>query len=399
MKRVLFVCHDASRTGAPLLLFWLVRWLVTHNRVEAHVAILRDGPLREEFEALCPTATWRPAGPTPWTRRLASKLTRRPLAIDPDAWLAERVDRVRPEVLYLNTLVLGYALGALSAETIPPVVVSHVHELEPSLVMMSRPELVRRQLALSTLVIACAEPVRDNLLQGHQLAPERCVLLPVGLPAAMAQPAEPPHEDPQSARVVAALREARARGAFLFGFLGQPLSRKGVDLFPLLLRECVEVFGDVPFRGAWIGCGEGSAAHAALERDLRLLGLADRALVLPGLPQGPAAIACLEVFALLAREDPFPIVVLEAGARGLPTICFRGSGGIPDLEAQGAVIGVPYLDLRAFAKELFRLASQPEEGRRVGERCREVVLAHHTIEALAPELADWLGAGGGGGQE
>jgi hypothetical protein len=105
--------------------------------------------------------------------------------------------------------------------------------------------------------------VRDNLLQGHQLAPERCVLLPVGLPAAMAQPAEPPHEDPQSARVVVALREARARGAFLFGFLGQPLSRKGVDLFPLLLRECVEVFGEVPFRGAWIGCGEGSAAHAA----------------------------------------------------------------------------------------------------------------------------------------
>jgi glycosyltransferase involved in cell wall biosynthesis len=394
MKRVLFVCHDASRTGAPLLLFWLVRWLVTHQRVEAHLAILRDGPLREDFEALCPTVTWRPVGPTPWPRRLAAKLTGRPLAIDPDAWLAEQVDRVRPDVLYLNTLVLGYALGALSRETLPPVVVSHVHELEPSLVMLSRPELVQRQLALSTLVIACAEPVRDNLLQGHQLAPERCVLLEVGLPAAMAQPQDSRHDDPQTQRVVATLREARADGTFLFGFLGQPISRKGVDLFPLLLRECVEVFGDVPFRGAWVGCGEGSTAHAVLERDLRLLGVADRALVLPGLPKGPAAIACLDVFTLLAREDPFPIVVLEAGARGIPTVCFRGSGGIPDLEAQGAVIGVPYLDLRTFARELFRLACQPEEGRRVGERCREVVLAHHTIETLAPRLAEWIGGRG-----
>ncbi|MEB3156808.1 MAG: glycosyltransferase family 4 protein [Cyanobacteriota bacterium] len=394
MTRVLFVCHDASRTGAPLLLFWLVRWLVTHQRLEAHVAILRDGPLRDDFEALCPTATWRPAGPTPWTRRLTAKLTRRPLAIDPDAWLAEQVERVRPDVLYLNTLVLGYALGALSPELLPAVVVSHVHELEPSLVMMSKPELVRRQLALSTLVIACAEPVRDNLLQAHALPPERCVLLPVGLPAAMAQPLETRHDDPQTQRVLAALREVRARGDFLFGFLGQPLSRKGVDLFPLLLRECVEVFGEVPFRGAWIGCGEGSLAHAVLERDLNLLGLADRALVLPGLPRGPAAIACLDVFALLSREDPYPIVVLEAGAQGIPTVCFRGSGGIPELEPRGAVIGVPYLDLRAFAERLFLLARQPEERRRVGERCREVVLAEHTIETLAPKLAEWIAGPG-----
>jgi hypothetical protein len=28
MKRVLFVCHDASRTGAPLMLFWLLRGLL-----------------------------------------------------------------------------------------------------------------------------------------------------------------------------------------------------------------------------------------------------------------------------------------------------------------------------------------------------------------------------------
>ncbi|MFM9089998.1 MAG: glycosyltransferase family 4 protein [Cyanobium sp.] len=386
MKRVLFVCHDASRTGAPLMLYWLLRWLVEHQAVEAHVAILRDGALREHFEALCPTETWRPSQPTPWQQRLLAKVTQRPLSIDPDSWLAEIVERLRPDVLYLNTLVVGYALGCLSPEHLPPAVISHVHELEPSLAMLSSHELVQRQLAMSTLVIACAKPVQTYLVARHHVAPGRCALLPEGFPVAMAQPLEASTFDPQTRAVVNAMAEERAKGTFLFGCLGNPISRKGVDLFPLLLRECVDLFGSLPFRGVWVGCGEGSGPHASLWWDLHLLGLEERALVLPGLPKGPAAIAQLDVFSLLSREDPYPIVVLEAGAQGIPTICFQGAGGIPDLALRKAVVAVPYLDLKAFARELHRLALQPEERRRLGQQCRDVVLAEHTVEHLAPQL-------------
>jgi glycosyltransferase involved in cell wall biosynthesis len=386
MKRVLFVCHDASRTGAPLILFWLLRGLVAHEAVEAHVAILRDGPLRQDFEALCPTETWRPFQPTPWQERLVAKVRRRPLSVDPDAWLAEVVERVCPDVLYLNTLVVGYALGRLAPPQVPPAVISHVHELEPSLAMMSTPELVKRQLALSTLVLACAEPVRTYLVAHHHVSQERCALLPEGFPLAMAQPLATSTFDSQTRAVVNAMVEEKERGAFLFGCLGNPISRKGVDLFPLLLRECAALFGDLPFRGVWVGCGEGSAAHASLLWDLHRLGVEERALVLPGLPMGPAAIAQLDVFTLLSREDPFPIVVLEAGAQGIPTICFQDSGGIPDLARREAVAAVPYLDLNAFARELHHLALQPEERRRLGQRCRNIVLAEHTVEQLVPQL-------------
>ena len=215
---------------------------------------------------------------------------------------------------------------------------------------------------------------------------ERCALLPEGFPLAMAQPLDATTFDSQTRTVVDAMAKERAKGAFLFGFLGSPLSRKGVDLFPLLLRECAKVFGDVPFRGVWVGCGMGSAAHASLLWDLRQLGLEDRALVLPGLPKGPAAIAQLDVFTLLSREDPFPIVVLEAGAQGIPTICFQGSGGIPDLAKREGVVAVPYLDLEAYAKALHHLALVPEERKRIGQRCRDIVLAEHTVEGLAPQL-------------
>jgi glycosyltransferase involved in cell wall biosynthesis len=35
----------------------------------------------------------------------------------------------------------------------------------------------------------------------------------------------------------------------------------------------------------------------------------------------------MDVFALTSREDPFPLVMLEAGSLGIPVVCFAGSGG------------------------------------------------------------------------
>ena len=70
----LFVCHEGQRTGAPLVLLWLIRWLVAHTTIRPVVALMRDGPLRQEFEALCPTHTFTRPVAEPWTRRLRRRI-------------------------------------------------------------------------------------------------------------------------------------------------------------------------------------------------------------------------------------------------------------------------------------------------------------------------------------
>ena len=75
MTTTLFVCHEGQRTGAPLLLLWLIRWLLANTAIRPVVALMRDGPLREEFSALCPTHTFstRPVAER-WHRRLRRRL-------------------------------------------------------------------------------------------------------------------------------------------------------------------------------------------------------------------------------------------------------------------------------------------------------------------------------------
>ncbi len=55
--RVLFVSHMATRSGAPLLLLWLWRWLMQHERgIDPAVVLLSEGSLRPDFEAPAPAA-------------------------------------------------------------------------------------------------------------------------------------------------------------------------------------------------------------------------------------------------------------------------------------------------------------------------------------------------------
>src|SRR5262245_66680980 len=49
MGKILFVGHDATRTGAPFVLLHLLRWLKANTNVGFHLLLLRGGELEPEF--------------------------------------------------------------------------------------------------------------------------------------------------------------------------------------------------------------------------------------------------------------------------------------------------------------------------------------------------------------
>ncbi|MCP9918568.1 glycosyltransferase family 4 protein [Cyanobium sp. Cruz CV13-4-11] len=378
--RVLFVSHMATRSGAPLLLLWLLRWLMQHERgIEASVVLMSDGPLRPDFEALAPTVAWSRPLFQPLLERLAARLGRGQ-ASSPDGLLEAAVKRHKPDLIYLNTLVLGQHLKGLSADPSRPACLTHVHELETTLATMSTPEAVARQLALSSGVVACAEGVRQSLHIHHGLPLDRCSVIPGFLPLS-----PPGHGRAQDA-LLEPLETALAAGSFVFGFAGQAIPRKGFDLFPLLVRECEQIFAGKPFLAVWLGASPQQEAVILARRDLQQLGLEHRVLLLPPMPSGIDVIRRYAVHGLLSREDPYPLVALEAAASSVPTICFEGGGGMVEFVADGCGIAVPYLDLEAFAAALLRLSNDQETRRRLGERSQARVLRESSIDDVAPQL-------------
>ena len=386
---IVMVSSDGGRTGAPAIMLGLLRWLKRHHRIDAVVVLMRDGDLREVFEAEAPTHIWRPIDlnqPDRLHRRLGKMLEQRRHS-DPGRWLVELLNRIKPDVIYLSTLVLGKYLHDYQ----PPArsrVISHVHELLPSLLQLSSRADVRRQISLSNLVIAPDDLISRMLQHDFDLAAEKCVVIPEFVEPAAAAPERSVLMAHESSSWMQRLHQAIDRQMPIVGIGGNPISRKGFDLFPLLLQQCRACMPDTPFLAVWIGCSPDSAAHASLDWDLEHLGLQQHCLCIPSLPMPAfrAVLSKLRVLTLLSREDPFPLVALEAARLGIPTVCFEGSGAIPSLAAEGCCVAVPYLDLTAYAEAVWRLIQEPAEAQAIGLRCRDKVEADFAIETVAPRL-------------
>jgi glycosyltransferase involved in cell wall biosynthesis len=126
-----------------------------------------------------------------------------------------------------------------------------------------------------------------------------------------------------------------------------------------------------------------------LDHDVARMGLSERVhLVGPQVEPAPY-FSLFDVFVLTSREDPFPLVCLEAAALGIPIICFADAGGMPEFVGEDAGFVVPYLDV-ARASDRVRLLVTAEELRvRLG-RCAAERVKKHDVLVIGPKIASVL---------
>jgi glycosyltransferase involved in cell wall biosynthesis len=115
------------------------------------------------------------------------------------------------------------------------------------------------------------------------------------------------------------------------------------------------------------------------------LGVADVVRFITTQPDPLEWFRLLDVFVLPAREDPFPLVCLEAALVGVPIVAFD-NGGMPDLLDQGCGVVVPYPDVPRFAGEVDALLLDGDRRRTLGARGEELIRSGFDVSQLAPKL-------------
>jgi len=163
--------------------------------------------------------------------------------------------------------------------------------------------------------------------------------------------------------------------------------RKGADLFLQIARIVCGTPGLEDVRFLWVGGEVRDKGTMEFEHDLRALQLQDRCVRIPTTASVLDYYAAMDVFALTSREDPFPLVMLEAAAQSVPTVCFAGSGGGPEFVSADAGLVAPYLDAAAFAALLLKLRSDPALRQRLGRAALQKVKTCYSLESQAPKLA------------
>ena len=78
-KKVLFIGHEASRTGAPLLLLHFLKWLRQETRFEFEVLLKNGGDLVDDYRQVAPMRILHNEVSPPLSASLISRIRRRPI--------------------------------------------------------------------------------------------------------------------------------------------------------------------------------------------------------------------------------------------------------------------------------------------------------------------------------
>ena len=396
--RLLFVSPDASRSGAPMVLLHLLRWLRAHTNWRIELLLLRGGPLEGDF-ARAAHIVYRSktmsAAQNLFTLRAAldgenigglaarfSKLQGAKSLLRIAEKLAMRaaarseIARTKYDFVYVNTAAAGGALRVLAKRRAP--ILAHLHELEYALTRLGKN--ARETLRRADFFIACSQAVAQNLTENHATKPARIEVVSEFV------------ETRRDVDVAALKTQMRARlglseNAFVVVGGGTLEWRKGADWWlqiARLLREKCAAQNDAAstretkntpnenapreFRFVWIGGAADALFDLELRHDARHMDLENTVTFTGALPDARDVFAAGDAFLLPSREDPLPLVAIEAAALSLPILCFCNAGGMPELVENDAGFALPYGDCDAMAQQLFVLMNDETLREKLGAR-------------------------------
>lgn len=364
--KVLLVGHDALRFGAQVLLLEIGRTLRHGLGCEVAYLLAAEGEMRDATGPLLPAY-----------RELGEVFVHDTTTPGLDLLLSDLVARGFAQAV-TNTTVSGGFVPALKDAGFA--VVSLVHELPGIIRSYGLIPQAQALAARADRVIFPAAVVRDSFLGLTGPAHGTVEVFPQGLYKAhlLSMP-----------RGDGGLRAELGLpvGTRLVIGVGYADLRKGIDRFTATAIAMCRQRDDVAF--LWVGAPSGEATSWHLP-DVVRAGLSDRIRITGHVDDVERYYAAADVFFLTSREDPFPSVVMEALAMGLPAVGYAGCGGCDEMIARHGRL-VPDDDLTAPARAIADLLDMaPAKARRAAADRRAFIAETHPFDRYCMGLLQRL---------
>ena len=366
--KIFIAGHEATRTGAPLIILKLCEHLAALPGVELIICLSQGGPLVEDFAKTGTVIVnegnvlFNGKGPS------ALKVLQRTLA-------------PLPKIAICNTANVNQFAEVF--QKLGASVITLVHEN----LLQYTPESLEKLDSVSDQVVFPAQAMLQVGLEARPELASKALVRSQGL-------LNP--EFGSGDRDLARQRLREEIGVspdtpIVLG-CGTLDARKAIDLFMQLVRIMRDQVGS-GVHYVWLG--DDGIIPKWLRNDMRVLDLASHLHFLPNRPDPEYVFLGADVYALTSRFDPFPCVIHEAMACNLPIVVFDGAGGAPEAIAENCGYAVPYIDVHAMAEKIFELLNNEQERIAVGKRAEARVRDTYKFEAYGNqiiELCQELGA-------
>lgn len=358
--KILFISHEASRSGAPLALLYLLKEMkIKTPEITFNVLFVQGGPLIDDFKSICKTIC--PFN-RPWNIQHVFKhdTIRERLSI---RFLIQYLKKERYDLIYANTVASLSTAVALKTHLSIPILL-HAHEAVQS---QHRFGVTKNLIKNCDYFIGAGILAYEGLIAFDAPADRIHTIYP------FSELAERIMSDASLSSKNKCPNERKA----LIGCIGPLTERKGADFLPMIIRRLHDIHPDCDYKIHCIGTFiEGISKKVFY--DLGRIGMRDKLQDFGSVSDPLPEYHKLDFLLMLSREDPFPLAVLENGLLGKPCILFDGSCGTQRFikDGENGII-VPYLDIDGVANAIYQLCEDREKRLDMGRKFQETLTNHY----------------------
>lgn len=255
----------------------------------------------------------------------------------------------------------------------------YIHELEAAMHMLVDKQTLKVILGNANLFLAVSASVKKNLINNCRISENSISVMTTPFEGKFRK--EDHHEFAKAFK----LKNKIPNDFIIIGCVGHNEWRKGFDLFFPLIKLYFNLFPESKVIFLWKGFASNEPSSFFDMYEQKKFDLEGKCLLLPHSNDSIATMACFDIHLLLSREDPYPLVVLEAATLEIPTVCFLNSGGSPAFIEDDIGICVGYGDLFQMATKLHALAQNNDVRNNMGSNALSKI-ERHSFDKTIPEF-------------
>jgi len=373
--KILFISHDANRAGAQIFLLNIMQYF-KQKKMSMHLLLLDGGALEKDFEQICSVSKY-PNEAATTASSLQDKVLRKLKLKDSNPnqaakeALKAKLQSENFDYIYTNTIATAWVIPELLSYLKAPLI-THIHELEFSIQLYSSGNNRKFLFENTTKLIACSKAVADNLIENHDVPAEKVEVI-----HSFVNNSDVLQRAAATNQIAIRKKYGIPEKAFLVGGCGNAEWRKGLDIFALLAKNVLSIAPE-NIHFAWVGVKKEGEYYNQVIFDATKMGIQHNITFIEPTPEAIELINCFDIFAVVSREDPFPLVMLEAALSERTIFGFEKTGGCSEFIEQDAGQLFPYLDIQAMAQAVVSHKTNPTSA--TGIRAKEKVLTLYSFE-------------------
>lgn len=367
-NKVLFVGHDANRAGAQLvLLHWIKAEAARGNK--PYLLLASGGALLKTYQKYAQVWVWEkgPSQLAKWIKKIPilkreNRVNREPNESEIKR-LMLRFQREKFDFILGNTVASLGLMRRLSVLNVP--FEAYIHELDFSLKMYASKEDMDFLAKDCRRVYAVSAQVLQVLQETYSVPKGSLAILPPIV--------ELPEQQVNRGQEQRAALGIPVDAPVVLG-CGLAEWRKGTDIFVRVAKHLISRNSDLHV--VWVGVGN-EPFSADLKAEKVEWDTENRLHLVPKQTITKPYFDMANLFFLSSREDPFPLVMLEAAHAAIPIIGFKGAGGVNDFLASHEALLVEYTDEAHVANKIESVLAWPlAEREALGKELKDKALGY-----------------------